>query len=63
MIAHDGVRTDVDSEDRGEEADSLLKPTPTVFVAVAGLYIFAAKKSTANTAGDAVVIGCVVDTD
>lgn len=55
MVFEDGVVEDIDSEDGGEEAQSIFDPGFTVGEIAAGKRIEAAEESAADTAGEAVI--------
>ena len=59
MVGHDGVGTQVNGKQGGQQPDAFLDPLAPVLVVFAGLIVPIAQKAPAHAAGDNVVVGCV----
>ena len=59
MVAHAGIGTEVDGEDRTQKFDAINDPLAAVREVKTGCCIGATQKGPAHATGDAVVIRCV----
>jgi hypothetical protein len=60
MIMQNGVGTQVDGKDGGQQFDSINDPLAAVFEVEAGMGVFATQKGASDTSGNAVVVRRVI---
>jgi hypothetical protein len=63
VVAHYGIRQQIDSEHLGQVDKTILYPLPAMIKVLATVVIIAAEKRASNAACCAMVIRCVVEAD